>query len=144
MATPGEVEKYVEGKGEGSIEGCFGPSSFGSLEVWEVWVWDDDEYKTRFVTVDDAKNWLYFSDFHQYNAHVSGLFVQQGNQLTALKDSRHPNLVKLYVAVAVFVASAAVLFYLIVTGIEPNAKSFGVLTSLVASGGYMFFGAWLR
>lgn len=145
MATEAEVEQFIkEQKLRQRLEGCFGPSRFADLEVWEVWTFDsaDNEYKTHFVTVDGAGVKTYFNDFTQYNACASDCFARQRDELRAMKETHHEKRVRLYVAAGVFVASAGVLLYLIVKGVEPNVTSFGVLASLIASGGYMFFGAW--
>lgn len=117
---------------------------FGSQEIWEVWMWHDDrgEYFVRYVAV-DGDNKRYFADFAQYNTFVSNLWTGLRDELVALKNKEHPQNVKLYIAGGVFVASAVVLFYLILTGAEPNATTFSTFATLIASGGFMFFGHWL-
>lgn len=196
MATESKVVQCVQANGDGSIEDCYGPSRLGNLEVWEVWIWDEDdrEYKTRFVIAEAAKPLIYFGDFSQYNAHVANVVTQQQSelrgqleqqatdfktrweqredefkaqwkeregQLQAELDQREAEcksladklaerkkadqhrFIILCVAALVFIASAFVLFAFVLKSVEPNAYSFGVFASLIASGGYMFFGNWI-
>lgn len=126
MASEDDVRAKVKETKGGSIEACYGPSPFADIRVWEVWVAKDGEYKTRFV-VERAGELLYFGEFEQLLQYLNG---------------RRPDLLRLYVAAVVFVAGSLTLFYLNLRGIEPNLVSFASLASLIASGGYMFFGNW--
>jgi hypothetical protein len=65
------------------------------------------------------------------------------DKLADRRSAEQHSFIRLCVATIVFIAGVFVLFVLILNGVEPNVYSFGVFASLVASGGYMFFGSWI-
>jgi hypothetical protein len=137
-----EAIGLVKRKKGGTIEGCFGPSRIAGYQVWEVWAHDGDEYVTRFVVDGASTGPQYFASFGELCVHLDKKYDAQNAELARLSEKRHASTVRLYVAAAVFMAAVAVLLYLIARGTTPDRLLFGVLASLIASGGVMFYGAW--
>ncbi len=126
----------------GTIEECFGPSQVAGCEVWEVWAHDGNEYVTRFVTGGASTGSQYFASFGELCTYLNKKFETQQAEIARLSGMRHASTVRLYVAAVAFLAAVVALLSLIVRGASPNPLTLGVLASLVASGGVMFFGAW--
>ena len=143
MLTETEAKGVVNKNRGGEIEGCYGPSRIAGHDVWEVWAHDGDEYVTRFVaTAATGAPAQYYTSFGELCAQLSKIHEAQEATIAALSASRHDSSVRLYVAAAVFMAAVGVLLYLAIKGASPNTITFGVLASLIASGGVMFYGAW--
>lgn len=136
-----EVIALVRKNKGGTVEECHGPSRIAGYHVWEVWAHDGKEYVTRFV-VDNASTGQYFASFGELCVDLDKKYDAQTAELTRLSEKRHVSTVRLYVAALVFVSAVAVLLYLTATGATPDRLTFGVLASLIASGGVIFYGAW--
>ncbi len=138
-----EAIALVVKKNKGStIEGCYGPFCINVYQVWEVWTHDGDEYVTRFAVDSANTEPQYFASFGELCAYLDKQYNAQHAELAQLSEKHYVSRVRLYVAASVFVASVAVLLYLTATGATPDHHTFGVLASLIASGGVMFYGAW--
>ena len=125
MATEKQVSDFVTKQGEGSVDSCYGPSTFGGLEVWEVWVHDGSEFQARFVVEEDNQKLRYFRQFDKFCAYGNGLYAAKAAAMQQLQSGTHQSNVSLYVAAGVFVASFVVLAILILGRYEPNAVTFG-------------------
>jgi hypothetical protein len=203
MKDPDEIEKFVRAKKKGTVWKAYEANRFDEYRIWEVWVKEKREFKSRFVVEHTNGDLDYYNDFQPFinwvesrrsdaikvleaklaaaitsasakprgktanlanelnlaNIEIAGLKtkVAQTEQRQAaaeakartvsedLAEGRHTRMertVRLAVASIAFLASIAVLLYLVAWRIEPNAYSFSVFASLIASGATLFYGAW--
>jgi hypothetical protein len=146
-----DVEKFVTAEGEGRVERIFGPSEINSSEVWEVWVYveEDGEYYTRFVYNDGVNKAQYFSEFQQFCVFINKTFTTLNGEITRLTSNLpennagiHQRKVILYVAALVFIACVATLIALVLMEKAEGSKTIFLLGGLIASGVGLFFGNW--
>jgi hypothetical protein len=142
MLTEDAAKACVKSSKGGRIEGCYGPSTIAGIEIWEIWVYADDEYATRFVISQAGADSRYFGSFGELCAFLSAVYRVKEEELAKLSPRTRASTVRLYVAATVFLCSVAVLLYLVVKGAEPNLVTFALFSSLIASGATVFYGVW--
>ncbi len=73
MATKSDIKNFVRSQNEGSVVKAYTPTRFLTLDLWEVWVWEDGEFKTRFVAENSGGQLEYFDDFKPLVLSLSGI-----------------------------------------------------------------------
>ncbi|HMP01660.1 MAG TPA: hypothetical protein PKD86_09650 [Gemmatales bacterium] len=91
MATKNDVKKFVMSQKEGSVVRTYTPTRFLTLDLWEVWVWDDGEYKTRFVAEHSGGKLEYFDDFKPLVLSLSGICEKLISEATLSSSSNSGN-----------------------------------------------------
>ncbi|MTD93163.1 hypothetical protein GIW81_02305 [Hyphomicrobium sp. xq] len=137
--TETEVKTLAVGKEAGSIEGVWGPNTLSGDAIWEVWVLDEGEFKTRFVLEQVGGPPLYFSGFEQLCMHLH-------QRLESSRKERLDTYVKLAtlgVAAFVFIATVSTLLYLVVRSADVPSLLLTAILGVVASGSALFFGQWI-
>jgi hypothetical protein len=137
--TETEVETLATAKEAGSIEGVWGPNTLSGDGIWEVWILDEGEFKTRFVIEQDDGDPLYFSGFEQLCRHLH-------RRLESSRKERLDTYVKLAtlgVAAFVFIATVSTLLYLVVRSADVPSFLLTAILGVVASGSALFFGQWI-
>jgi hypothetical protein len=131
MGTKPDAEAVVRKNKGGTIDSTYGPNQVGTLEIWETWVEDRDEYCTRFVVYEAGKEPVYHSEFHllasSLDARVKALDMHAG----AVNAQRTDKRIILWTCVVVFLASAGLQLYLTVTGIETNTTTYATFVSML-------------
>jgi hypothetical protein len=127
-----EIKRFVKSKSEGKVEVSYMCPIAVDVQVWEVWVYDESEYFTRFV-VDDRNEHLpvYHSQFQQFC-----------RQVMEWRMASIQSWFRIIVAGFGFIISASTVCILLLTG-NHNDYVLLSLAGMVASGGAMFFGKWI-
>lgn len=148
MATKKDIEDFMAAEGQGEYLGAFGPNEVLGFEVWEVWVWEEDEeeedggdYETRFVAVHKGGRFQYFDDFQGLCAFVTKEHrATLDGKLTQVVWEKRARFV---VSAIVFLAATATVIYKTVISKQESSGATIILWSVVASGSAFYFGRWI-
>lgn len=160
-----EVIALIEGRGIGDkVEEIYGPIRVADSQVWEAWVYnDDDELATRFVEEPAGGSPLVIDTFQQLAVRLDILHeelfkraqeiewrktkemmeIQAKASVQGASDNRE--LIKLIVAAALFAFALGALVFVIWNGSGGNQIiAMGAIASVVGSACVLFFGKFIK
>lgn len=140
MLGQSDLGKIIKEKHGGAFEFARGPSVVAGQRIWEVRVKLGDVSETRFVVEPGEGAPLYYESFQKLAIRL--------DQIVGAIDGKHADIhlrkFSAYVAGLTFVATLAVMLYLVVRG--PGASQTLIVTGLLgvlASGSALYFGRWI-
>jgi hypothetical protein len=146
--TEEQLKEFIRKNQGGKVEEIHGPSKVDGGELWEIWVYKDGEYNTRFIADYDMSEPMYLTSFQTLAAHLDNEVKNHIVRYEILEQSMKSQDVSLrrfltYVAAAVFIGVVGVFLYIIVNVPDPDHKKIlSSLTAIVTAGvGVFFWGA---
>lgn len=152
--TEDEIIRYIKDEfPNDEIQEIHGPSRFGDTRLWEVWTLEtvDNEYMTRFVAEFEKSTPQRFRGFQDL---IDALELQRASvakgadkaefRARAQTEAFYLRRLSAYVAALTFVATVVSFLYLLVVNPDARLMVATVLADVIASGGALFFGKWIR
>jgi hypothetical protein len=138
MLGQSDLGDIIKEKRGGTFDFARGPCVVAGQRVWEVWVKLGDISETRFIVEPAEGEPLYYESFQKLAMRLD----QAANE--GARADVHLRKFSAYVAGITFVATLAVMLYLVVRG--QGASQAVIVTALLgvtASGSALYFGKWL-
>lgn len=167
-----DVKKFITARHVGEVEEVYGPEIVGGKNIWEIWVYGDDEYETRFLVEVEGAAPEYFDTFRALSVYLNKLFEdlsKQSNdserrlreqsaraeqelksQATGLEQEKaradiHLTKFRSYVAGFVLLTTIFILAYIMIFLREVGFGQQIIIAfvGIVSSGAAFFFGKWV-